>query len=165
MRARGTPPAPLRPSRKADLRALAIASGAMLGAAGGLWLPWQTWQIGGLTPLGDFALLAVLGLLAWSFVAARPTPRRMIWLLGTAVAVLLARELAWRFHPPSLAVLRATAVGILLALLLGALGYERYREVRAARSAAPALTAEALAGLGLGLLVLGWFAVGLARAL
>jgi hypothetical protein len=159
-----TPTTPLRPSQRANIALIAVGSGASLGALAGFSLPWQTWKIGGLTPLGDFALMAILGLLGHRLVLGNPTRNRLLaWLLATLL-ILGLREIFWRFLPVALAILQGMAMGILLAVLVGSAGYEIYRESRSC-SRAVDRDAQQLVEFGFGLLILIWFLFGLVRAL
>jgi len=150
----------VRESERVNFLAAASVVAVLVGTAAGLWLPWEAWRIGGLTPLGDFAVLCVLGILVWR-LARRSGLGPVVAALILVLGIFAVREVLWRLYPRGLSVLYGIAVLLLLGWLLGLAGYRIYRErVRLA----DLLKEESAFGLGLGILVLVWFVVGVLTA-
>lgn len=149
-------------SERVNFLAAASVVAVLVGTAAGLWLPWETWRIGGLTPLGDFAVLCVLGILVWRLAVRRSESGPVVAALILVLGVFAVREVLWRLYPSGLNVLYGIAVLLLFGWLLGLAGYRIYREHVCL---ADLLKEESVFGLGLGILVLVWFVVGVLTAL
>lgn len=152
----------VRESERANFLAAASVVAVLVGAAAGLWLPWQAWRIGGLTPLGDFAILCVLGILTWRLAVRRSGTGRVLAAAALALGVFAVREVLWRLYPRGLNILYGITVLLLLVWLLGLAGYRIYRE---RISLADLLKEESVLGFGLGALVLVWLLIGVLTAL
>lgn len=152
----------VRESERVNFLAAVSVVAVLAGTAAGLWLPWKTWRIGGLTPLGDFAVLCVIGVLVWRLAVRRSGREHAIAAAVLALGVFAVREVLWRRYPKGLDVLYGIAVVLLLVWLLGLAGYRIYRE---RLRFADLLKEESVFGLGLGVLIFVWFLVGVIAAI
>ncbi len=148
----------LRPAERANFLFAAISVGVILGVLLGWLLPKTVWRTGGTTPLGDFALVCLVGAIVWTVLMKRPTRGRKLALSLAVLGVLVLREAAWRYWPLVLAMLYGVAVTSLILTLLGSFVYEARRAsgTVAGFSVARLLTPERGISLILGLILLVW---------
>lgn len=157
-------------SLRTNVLSAAIATGLVLGALLGWLLPVRVWLCGSPTALGDFALFLLVALLAWR--ALYNGRGRGAWLFPgiAALAGVLVRELLWRLpdlRPLGIVYGMATFTG--LGATLGWVGYLLARQWRQRpkphwQLGEPPLDPESLIAFTLGVLLLGWWLVGLIAA-
>lgn len=149
-------------SRRTNLLTLVAALSCVAGIVLGTYLPWETWRSGGEVVLGDFALLCLLGALAWRLALPEGGGGGIAGLSTAAIVAVLAlaaREWAWRQLPGALGVLHGIAVCLVVALFLGPVVID----LAAADEDRPGpyWSAETIVHVGLGALVVVWTALAL----
>lgn len=158
-----SPPKWIAPaSRRVNRVTLVAALSCLAGILLGIHLPWETWRSGGEVVLGDFALLCLLGALAWRRALPEGAGGGLAGLTPVTIVAILTlavREWTWRLFPEGLGILHGIAVCLVLALFLGPVAID----LAAADEdqPGPSWSAETIVRVGLGTLVGAWTALAL----